>query len=159
MGYGCGNPEDRNGDYEPQLIKKYQNTVTLRTWKKKCFPPYAKGMTTGDIESHYVNYTILIFLTHNQPDHRQNLPIGKRMARNARAGRSVCCGYGCNHYHVHGAGRVVKRYGLHCLGIDMNGKKMFLFGMYVGENESAKFWLSIMNGLKNRGVEDILIAY
>ena len=43
------------------------------------------------------------------------------------------------------------------LGIDMNGKKDVL-GMYVGENESAKFWLSIMNGLKNRGVEDILIA-
>ena len=42
-------------------------------------------------------------------------------------------------------------------GIDMNGKKDVL-GMYVGENESAKFWLSIMNGLKNRGVEDILIA-
>ena len=35
----------------------------------------------------------------------------------------------------------------------MNGKKDVL-GMYVGENESAKFWLSIMNGLKNRGVED-----
>ena len=40
------------------------------------------------------------------------------------------------------------------LGIDMNGKKDVL-GMYVGENESAKFWLSFMNGLKNRGVEDI----
>ena len=39
----------------------------------------------------------------------------------------------------------------------MNGKKDVL-GMYVGENESAKFWLSIMNGLKNRGVKDILIA-
>ena len=39
----------------------------------------------------------------------------------------------------------------------LNGKKDVL-GMYVGENESAKFWLSIMNGLKNRGVEDILIA-
>ena len=38
----------------------------------------------------------------------------------------------------------------------MNGKKDVL-GMYVGENESAKFWLSIMNGLKNRGVEDILL--
>lgn len=39
----------------------------------------------------------------------------------------------------------------------MNGRKDIL-GMYVGENESDKFWLSIMNGLKNRGVDDILIA-
>lgn len=40
---------------------------------------------------------------------------------------------------------------------DMEGRKDVL-GMYVGQNESAKFWLSILNGLKNRGVEDILIA-
>ena len=61
------------------------------------------------------------------------------------------------HYHVRSEGRIVKRAVYIALGIDMNGKKDIL-GMYVGENESAKFWLSIMNGLKNRGVEDILIA-
>ena len=61
------------------------------------------------------------------------------------------------HYHVRSEGRIVKRAVYIALGIDMNGKKDVL-GMYVGENESAKFWLSIMNGLKNRGVEDILIA-
>ena len=43
------------------------------------------------------------------------------------------------------------------IGIDMSGRKDVL-GMYVGENESAKFWLSIMNSLKNRGVEEILIT-
>ena len=43
------------------------------------------------------------------------------------------------------------------IGIDMDGKKDVL-GMYVGENESAKYWLQILNGIKNRGVEDILIA-
>ena len=61
------------------------------------------------------------------------------------------------HYHVRSEGRIVKRAVYIALGIDMSGKKDVL-GMYVGENESAKFWLSIMNGLKNRGVEDILIA-
>ena len=53
------------------------------------------------------------------------------------------------HYHVRSEGRIVKRAVYIALGIDMNGKKDVL-GMYVGENESAKFWLSIMNGLKNR---------
>ena len=43
------------------------------------------------------------------------------------------------------------------IGINMDGMKEVL-GMWVGENESAKFWLSVMNSLKNRGVEDILIA-
>lgn len=61
------------------------------------------------------------------------------------------------HYHVRSEVRIVKRAVYIALGIDINGKKDVL-GMYVGENESAKFWLSIMNGLKNRGVEDILIA-
>ena len=61
------------------------------------------------------------------------------------------------HYHVRKEGGIVKRAVYIALGINMNGGKELL-GMYVGENESAKFWLSIMNGLKNRGVEDILIA-
>lgn len=61
------------------------------------------------------------------------------------------------HYYVRSERRIVKRAVYIAIGIDMNGRKD-VFGMYVGENESAKFWLSIMNGLKNRGVEDILIA-
>ena len=61
------------------------------------------------------------------------------------------------HYHVRSEGRIVKRAVYIAIGIDMSGKKDVL-GMYVGENESAKFWLSIMNSLKNRGVEEILIA-
>jgi len=59
--------------------------------------------------------------------------------------------------HVRCEGRVVKRAVYIAIGINMDGHKDVL-GMYVGENESAKYWLSIMNGLKNRGVEDILIA-
>ncbi len=48
---GMAVPCDRNGDYEPQLIKKYQNTVT-QDMEEKILSIYAKGMTTGDIESH-----------------------------------------------------------------------------------------------------------
>ena len=58
---------------------------------------------------------------------------------------------------VRNEGRIVKRAVYIAIGIDMSGYKDVL-GMYVGQNESAKFWLSILNGLKNRGVEDILIA-
>ena len=61
------------------------------------------------------------------------------------------------HYHVRNEGRIVKRAVYIAIGIDMDGKKDVL-GMYVGQNESAKFWLSILNGLRNRGVQDILIA-
>ena len=61
------------------------------------------------------------------------------------------------HYHVCSEGRIVKRAVYIALEIDMDGKKDVI-GMYVGKNEGAKFWLSIINGLKNRGVQDILIA-
>ena len=61
------------------------------------------------------------------------------------------------HYHVRNEGMIVKRAVYIAMGIDMGGHKD-VFGMYVGQNESAKFWLSILNGIKNRGVEDILIA-
>jgi len=61
------------------------------------------------------------------------------------------------HFHVRSEGRIIKKAVYIAIGINMDGIKEVL-GMYVGENESAKFWLSIMNGLKNRGVEDILIA-
>ena len=59
--------------------------------------------------------------------------------------------------HVRSEGRIVKQAVYIAIGIDMSGRKDVL-GMYVGQNESAEFWLSILNGLKNRGVEDILIA-
>ena len=54
-------------------------------------------------------------------------------------------------------GRIVKCAVYIAIGIDMEGHKDVL-GMYVGQNESAKFWLSILNELKDRGVKDILIA-
>ena len=61
------------------------------------------------------------------------------------------------HFHVRSEGQVVKKAVYIAIGINMNGLKEVL-GMWVGENESAKFWLSVMNGLKNRGLQDILIA-
>ena len=57
------------------------------------------------------------------------------------------------HYNVRCEGRIVKKAVYIAIGINMYGKKDVL-GMYVGENKSARYWHSILNGLKNRGVED-----
>lgn len=59
------------------------------------------------------------------------------------------------HYHVCSEGQIVKKAVYIAIGIDMDGHKDVL-GMWVGENESAKFWANILNSLRNRGVEDIL---
>ena len=61
------------------------------------------------------------------------------------------------HYHVRSEGQVVKKAVYVAIGIDLSGRKDVL-GMWVGENESAKYWATILNGLRNRGVEDIFIA-
>lgn len=61
------------------------------------------------------------------------------------------------HYHVCSESQIVKKSVYIAIAIDLDGRKDVL-GMWVGENESAKFWATVLNGLKNRGVEDILIA-
>ncbi len=61
------------------------------------------------------------------------------------------------HYHVRIEGQIVKKVVYIAIGIDLNGKKDIL-GMWIGENESSKYWATVLNSLKNRGVEDILIA-
>ena len=61
------------------------------------------------------------------------------------------------HYKVRSEGRIISKAAYTILGVDLDGVKDIL-GIYIGENESAKFWLSVINELKNRGVKDILIA-
>ena len=61
------------------------------------------------------------------------------------------------HYHVRSEGQIIKKAVYIAIGINMEGTREVL-GMWTKENESAKFWLSVLKGLKNRGLEDILIA-
>ena len=61
------------------------------------------------------------------------------------------------HFHVRSEGQIVKKAVYIAIGINLDGRKDVL-GMWVGENESAKFWATVLNGLRNRGVEDIFIA-
>ncbi|WP_181392817.1 IS256 family transposase [Faecalicatena contorta] len=150
-------PRDRKGEFEPQVVKKYQNTVT-QDMEEKIISMYAKGMTTGDIESHLRElYDIEISDSTISRVTDKILPIVREWQERPLEEIYAVVFMDAIHYHVRSEGRIVKRAVYIVLGIDMHGHKDVL-GMYVGENESAKFWLSIMNGLKNRGVKDILIA-
>ena len=150
-------PRDRHGDYGPKLIKKYQNTVT-QDMEEKILSMYAKGMTTGDIECHMRElYDIDISDSTVSRITDKIMPVVKEWQERPLEEVYAVVFMDAIHYYVRSKGRIVKRAVYIALGIDMNGHKDVL-GMYVGENESARFWLSIMNGLKNRGEEDILIA-
>lgn len=150
-------PRDRNGDFEPQIIKKYQNTIT-QDMEEKIISMYAKGMTTADIENHMkelydidISDSIISHITD------KIMPMVKEWQERPLETIYAAVFMDAIHYHVRSEGRIVKKAVYIGLGIDMDGHKDIL-GMYIGENESAKFWLSVLNGLKNRGVEDILIV-
>lgn len=150
-------PRDRNGEFEPQIVKKYQNTVT-QDMEEKIISMYAKGMTTSDIESHMCElYDLDISDSTISRITDKILPIVKEWQERPLESVYAVVFMDAIHYHVRNEGRIVKRAVYIAIGIDMDGHKDVL-GMYVGQNESAKFWLSILNGIKNRGVEDILIA-
>ena len=150
-------PRDRKGDYELQLIKKYQNTVT-QDMEEKIISMYAKGMTTSDIESHLRElYGIEISDSTISRVTEKVMPLVKEWQNRPLEQIYAVVFLDAIHYHVRSEGHVVKKAVYIALGIDMEGHRDVL-GMYVGENESAKFWLTILNSLKNRGVEDILIA-
>lgn len=150
-------PRDRNAEFEPKLIKKYQNTVT-QDMENRIISMYAKGMTTSDIEGHFRElYDVEISDSTISRVTDKVLPLVRDWQERPLQEIYSFVFLDAIHFHVRQEGHIVKKAVYVVIGYDMDGYKDVL-GMYVGENESAKFWLTVLNGLKNRGVEDILIA-
>ncbi len=148
---------DRNGTFEPELIKK-RETVLADTLESKIIGLYGLGMSFRDISSHLkemydadISHTTLSSITD------RIIPVIKEWQ--ARPLESVYCivWLDAMHYKVKEEGRIVSRAVYHILGINKEGRKDLL-GMYVSESEGANFWLSVLSDLRNRGVMDILIA-
>ena len=150
-------PRDRKGEFEPQILKKNQTSVS-RDIEEKILSMYAKGMTTGDIETHIQDiYGIEVSDTTISRITDKILPIAKEWQQRPLEAVYAVVFLDAIHYHVRSEGQIVKKAVYIALGINLDGKKDVL-GMWVGENESAKYWTTVLNGLKNRGVEDIFIA-
>ena len=150
-------PRDRNGEFEPQLLKKNQTSITQEV-EEKILSMYAKGMTTGDIETHIKDiYGLDVSDTTVSRITDKILPVAKEWQQRPLESIYAVVFLDAIHYHVRSEGQIVKKAVYIAIGIDLDGKKDVL-GMWVGENESAKFWATVLNGLRNRGVEDIFIA-
>ena len=150
-------PRDRDGEFEPQLVKKNQTTLTGDI-EEKILSMYAKGMTTSDIESHIQEiYGLECSDTTISRITDKILPVVREWQSRPLEDIYAVVFMDAIHFHVRSEGQIVKKAVYIAIGINMDGIKEVL-GMWVGENESAKFWLSVMNGLKNRGLQDILIA-
>ena len=119
---------------------------------------YAKVMTTSDIQAHIKDiYGMDISDTTVSRITDKILPEAREWQQRPLESVYAVVFMDAIHYHVRSEGQIVKKAVYIAIGVNLEGRKSVL-GMWVGENESAKFWASVLNNLKNRKVEDILIA-
>lgn len=150
-------PRDRNGSFEPQLIGKHQRR--LSGFDEKILALYAKGMTTRDIQDIVkelydvdVSPTLVSEITADL-----DAEVTAWRTRQLEAVWPIVYLDGIV-VHVRGEnGRVSQHTMYVAIGVNLQGKKELL-GLWLSETEGAKFWLSCLTDLKNRGVNDIFIV-
>jgi transposase-like protein len=149
-------PRDRKGEFEPVIVKKHQKNVT--GIEDQIIALYAKGVTNRDIQDHLQQlYGIEVspmFIT--TITDRITPKINEWQSRPLQSIYSMLF-MDAVHFNVRQDGQIVKKAAYIVIGIDLDGQKDVL-GIWVGEKESSKFWLSVLNELRNRGVQDILIV-
>lgn len=149
-------PRDRDSSFEPQLVKKNQTRFT--SMDDKILYLYSKGMTTRDIVSTFkemydadVSPTLISRVT--------NAVIEQVVQWQARPLDAVypIVYLDCLVVKIRQDKQVINKAVYLALGVNVEGHKELL-GMWISENEGAKFWLNVLTELQNRGVKDILIA-
>ena len=139
-------PRDRNGEFEPKIVKKYQGCIF--GIEDKIISLYGCGMSTRDISDN-IHELYGFDVSAETISNITNRVISDMKDWQSRALKSV-------YAVVFMDGIIQKRTVYTCIGIDMDGKKEVL-SLHIGGSESAKYWLSVMNDMKSRGVQDVLI--
>jgi putative transposase len=149
-------PRDRNGSFEPKLIKKGEKQ--LGGFDERIVSLYARGMSTRDIQAHVEEaYGIEV-----SPTFISQVTNAVLDEVNAWQQRPLAPVYpivylDCLVVRSRDSGSIQNKSVYLALGVNTDGEKELL-GLWIAQTEGAKFWLSVMNELKNRGVEDIFIA-
>jgi len=150
-------PRDREGTFEPQIVGKHQRRIP--DFDEKILALYAKGMTTRDIQEIVqqlygveVSPTLVSAITEDL-----DTEVTAWRTRSLEAVWPIVYFDGIV-VHVRGANRRVSQHTVYvALGVNLQGKKELL-GLWLSENEGAKFWLACLTDLKNRGLSDIFVA-
>ncbi len=149
-------PRDRQSQFEPTAVKKYQKDVSAL--EDRILSMYAKGMSSRDIQAHMEDiYGIEVSSDMVSRITDKILPIVREWQNRPLEEIYPILYLDAISFNVKQDGQVIKKMAYTILGYDLEGFKDIL-GLWIGETESAKFWLGILNELKNRGVKDILIA-
>ena len=149
-------PRDRNGEFDPDILEK-RNILTDGI-KNQITSMYAKGMSVNDIRSHIdgmYGTTLSTGTISNITD--ESMVDGREWLNRGLDPVYPVMFLDAIHFKVRQENKIVTKAAYVALGITMDGFKDIL-GVWVGENEGAKFWLKVCTELKNRGVQDILIA-
>lgn len=148
-------PRDRKGEFEPQIVPKHQRTIT--GLDDKILSLYAKGMTTTDIKEQIKElYNVDISAETVSNITSRIIPLVSEWQNRPLEKTYSFVFMDAIHYKVREDKQIVVKAAYVVLGVNMDGEKEVL-GIWIGANESSKFWLSVLNDLKNRGVENILI--
>ncbi len=150
-------PRDRYGTFEPEIIPKRQTLISEEI-EDKVLRLYSKGMSVRDITEHIEEmYHFTLSPTSLSAITDRVIPMIKEWQQ--RPLESVYCFVWMDamFYKVREDGKVVPRAVYNILGVNNRGTKELL-GIYVCESEGARFWLQVLEDMKNRGIQDILIA-
>ena len=149
-------PRDRKSEFEPKLIKKRQRHIS--SFDDKIISMYARGMTTRDIQGHIKElYGADISPAMVSSITDKVLEVAAEWQSRPLLNVYPIIFFDAIHYKVREGSKVVTKAAYTCLGINIEGYKEIL-GAWIGESEGAKLWLQVFTELKNRGIEDILIA-
>ena len=148
-------PRDRDGEFEPKIVPKYKRDIS--GIEEKVISLYARGMSTRDIHDQIKDlYGIELSAEMVSKITERILPEIKEWQNRPLESIYPFVFMDAIHYKVRDDNRIVNRAAYVVLGINIEGNKDIL-GIWIGENESSKFWLGILNELKNRGVADVLL--
>lgn len=149
-------PRDRNGEYEPQMVEKHQRDIS--SIEDKILSMYAKGMSTDAINSHIEDlYKFSVSKEQVTRITDKILPLAKEWQNRPLERCYTVVFLDGMSFDIREDGIYRKKTVYVIIGINLDGRKK-LMGLWIGENETSKYWLSVLNDLKSRGVEDILIA-
>jgi putative transposase len=150
-------PRDRLGSFEPEIVKK-RETIMAQTLEDKIIGLYSLGTSLRDISAHIKEtYDTEISAATLSSITDKVIPLVKEWQQRPLESLYCIVWMDAMFYKVKEEGRTQTRCVYNILGINQEGKKEVL-GMYVSHSEGANFWLGVINDLKQRGVEDILIV-
>ena len=148
-------PQDRDGDFEPKIVQKRKKDIS--GIEQKIIAMYAKGLSTRQISEQIEDiygFDISEGMVSDITD--KLLPEIEEWQKRPLSDVYPIVFIDAVHFSVRDE-RVVKKLAAYViLGVNADGIKEVL-GIYIGENESSKYWLGVLNELKNRGVKDILV--